>query len=237
MDAASPAWKETRGDAAASWVPADIPWVRPGGAPEPVPGPSPSPWAYEGLVGRLVEISGASASAVLTAAVGLVLDAQGRGEPAAWVSPRASTFYPPDVEASGVDLGALVVVRVPEAGAAARAADRLLRSGAFGLVVVDLAGGGSEGSAAPKSPSKSLETSGLTRLLGLARRHEAALVLLTRKGESAPSVGSLVSVRVEARRERVEAGRFRCALRALKDKRRGPGWTWEERRRGPVGLR
>ncbi|MCA9772547.1 MAG: recombinase A [Myxococcales bacterium] len=231
MDAASQVLREIAEGTGEARVPPGIPGIGPGGTAEP---DAPlSPWSYEGLVGRLVEISAAAGSAALTAAMGLVLDAQGRGEPVAWVGPRASTFYPPDAQAGGVDLRALIVVRVPDAGTVARAADRLLRSGAFGLVVMDLAGGASERA----SPSNSLETSALTRLLGLARRHEAALVLVTRKGEAAPSVGSLVSVRVEARRERIGPGHFRCAIRALKDKRRGPGWTWEECRRGPVGLR
>jgi hypothetical protein len=38
----------------------------------------------------------------------------------------------------GVDLAALVVVRVPKADAIARAGEKLLRSGGFGLVVLDL---------------------------------------------------------------------------------------------------
>ena len=38
----------------------------------------------------------------------------------------------------GIDLDALPVVRVPDARAAGRAADHLVRSGGFGLVVIDL---------------------------------------------------------------------------------------------------
>lgn len=95
-------------------------------------------WRLEEVAGRLIEISGQSATAALTCALGLVLDAQRHGEPVAWVSDVGSSFYPPDAADSGVDLEALVVVRVPATLAIPRAADQLARSGAFGLLVLDL---------------------------------------------------------------------------------------------------
>ena len=94
-------------------------------------------WGLAALRGRLVELSARGATATLTAAIGIVLEAQTASEPVAWVTTHGS-FYPPDVADSGVDLAALVVVRVPgsrdAAVIAARSAERLLRSGAFGLV-------------------------------------------------------------------------------------------------------
>ncbi|MHB8767074.1 MAG: recombinase A, partial [Deferrisomatales bacterium] len=177
----------------------------------------------------LVELSAAGASAALTLAFALVLDAQRRGEPAAWIAPGGSAFYPPDAAEGGVDLAALAVVRTADLRQALRAADHLARSGAFGLVVLDL------GEAAE------LPLPAQTRLAGLAARHDAVLLFLTRKGAHRPSLGSLVSLRAEAGRERDPsppgAGGFRCGLRALKDKRRGPGWAHEEPCRGPDGLR
>ena len=87
------------------------------------------------------------------------------------------------------------------------------------------------------------------RLLGLAREHESAVLFLTRKGGGDASLGSLVSLRAEARQEpaaRPEAvgegarcigvGAFTCTARALKDKRGGPGWSHVEVCRGPDGL-
>ena len=187
------------------------------------------------LAGRLVEMSGEGASAVLTLAVGLVLDAQAAHEPVAWIGSEESSFYPPDLADSGVDLNALIVVRVPSAklhatGPAraqvlAVAAERLLRSGAFGLVVIDLC--------------RDIELSQVlqTRLLGLAQRHHAALVCLTEKAEETPSLGSLVSLRVHAVRIWLGRERFACELRVRKDKRRGPVWSEREVYRGPLGLR
>src|SRR5512140_855201 len=99
-------------------------------------------WGLDALRGRLVELSALGATATLTTSIELVLEAQRAAEPVAGVMLGNGTFYPPDVADSGVDLAALVVVRVADTTTAARAAERLLRSGAFGLVVLDFGGGG-----------------------------------------------------------------------------------------------
>src|SRR3990172_2807212 len=87
--------------------------------------PSARPWGLEQIAGRLVEISGAGAAAALTLAFGLVLEAQRRGEPVAWIALEERGFYPPDAAEGGGDLGALGVVRVANAKAVGRAADQL----------------------------------------------------------------------------------------------------------------
>jgi len=175
------------------------------------------------LSGRLVELSAVGAVATLTAAVGLVLDAQEQGDPVAWIALPPSTFYPPDLADSGVDLDALVVVRAPDVVAAVRAAERLLRSGAFGLVVLDLGAG-------------DVPMAHQGRLVTLAQQHDAAVVCLTEKATDAASLGSLVSLRAEALRQRADGG-YACSVRAVKDKRRGPGWTHREVLRAPAGMR
>ena len=183
------------------------------------------PWGLEQIAGRLVEISGAGAAASLTLAFGLVLEAQRQGEPVAWIALEERGFYPPDAAEGGVDLGALVVVRVANAKAVGRAADQLVRSGAFGLIVLDLGAG-----ADVPIPLQ-------TRLVGLAQKHQTALLCLTEKGNELPSLGSLVSLRGQAQRQRLADDRFSCGLAVLKDKRRGPTWTHAEVCRGPAGLR
>src|SRR3990170_1477986 len=85
--------------------------------------PSGRPWGLEQIAGRLVEISGAGAAAALTLAFGLVLEAQQRGEPVAWIALEERGFCPLDAAKGGVDLGALVVVRVANTKAVGRAAD------------------------------------------------------------------------------------------------------------------
>jgi hypothetical protein len=74
------------------------------------------------------------------------------------------------------------------------------------------------------------------RLASLAVAHDAAVVLITEKPASAPSVGSMVSLRVEAHRLAEEDG-FRVRMIVVKDKRRGPGWSTDEVAHGPDGLR
>lgn len=185
-------------------------------------------WTLPTLSGRLVELSGDGATSSLSLAFSLVGDAQKRQEPVAWVVCHGSNFFPPDAAACGIDLENLPVVFAPSARHAARSAERLVRSGAFGLVVVDIA----EESARISQPL-------LTRLAGLAEKHECATLILTGKGSERASLGSLISLHAMARRrvlERQVPGRYACRLEVLKDKRQAPGWSREETRFGPPGL-
>jgi recombination protein RecA len=196
---------------------------------------SEGPWGLDALRGRLVELSARGAAATLTAAVELVVEAQQLAEPVAWVTLGNATFFPPDAAASGVDLAALAVVRVHDATAAARAAERLLRSGGFGLVVIDFGG-----SSAQQGVEVPIAHQG--RLVTLAQAHDAVVVCITEKPGEAPSLGSLVSLRAEAVRLHAPEDKtggergYHVTLRALKDKRRGPGWTRTTKLRGPPGL-
>ncbi len=181
-------------------------------------------WSREQLAGRLCELSSISGAALLTSAFRLVLDAQLEGEPAAWIAAGPGTFFAPDAAENGVDLDALVVIRVPDAQSAGRAADRLLRSGAFGLIVMDL------------NSNRTISVPLQTRLVQQARTHDAALLCLTSKGRGAPSLGSMVSLRGQTSCRRLEVDRFQYQIEILKDKRHGPGWSHTEVCRGPDGL-
>lgn len=196
-------------------------------AARPVPSGVPR-WELAELAGRLVELAGWRAGAAFSSALALVVDAQRSGETAAWVGPRARAFFPPDAEAAGVDLAALPVVRVAEARAIPFAADVLARSGAFGLLVLDV------GSAAPAMGV-------LARLAGLARAHAAAIVLLTEKPPERASLGSVVSFRADASFARApgpdqQSGAFAHELAVTRDRVRALSWRKVELRRGPPGL-
>jgi recombination protein RecA len=183
------------------------------------------PWSLASIAGRLVEISATPAGAPLTLAFRLVLDAQRAGEPVAWVGRKDAPFYPPDVADAGIDLVALPVVWAKNPASAAKGADLLVRSGAFGLVVVDL------------GIDAMLPQHAASRLAALAKQHGAAVVCLTDKDAVRPSLGPLVSLRAHATaRARGDGGRFRCEAKAIKDKRGKPGWTVMEVCRGPDGL-
>src|SRR5690606_34304323 len=184
-------------------------------------------WGVAELRGRVVELAGRGASAVTTAAVLLVRDAQRIGEPALWVVRPDETFYPPDVAACGVDLDALAVVTVERDVDAWRAAEEALRSGAFGLVVLD------------RAPSAAMPIAVQVRLGNLARHHDAVLVCIA-QGAAPRSSGSLAAVRGEAWWRRIAPGRFECGVRITKDKRAdaaGGRRGFREECRGAPGLR
>jgi len=171
-----------------------------------------------------VELSEPCGGAALSAAVSLLAQAQMQGEPVAWVATSSSVFYPPDVAAAGIDLTALAVIHPHTLREALRATDHLLRSGGFGVVVLDL------GNHPP------IRMAAQSRLAAQARAHRSVWVCLTRNRTNAPSVGSLVSLRAEVRVECTGFDRFTWTLHAIKDKRRGPGWTYQGTCRGPEGL-
>ena len=182
-------------------------------------------WNWEVLAGRLVELSSEDGSAQLTLAVELVADAQRHAQPVAWVTEKKSGFFPPDVAEHGVDLASLVVVRTAGGQTIPRAAEMLARSGAFGLVVLDL---GKDASVPPPL---------LSRLMKLAQQRHTMVLFLTIKSADAASLGSLMSLRGEARYTRTAENSFACELRILKDKRGPPTWTHREDCRGPMGVR
>lgn len=189
------------------------------------PGPAPASWTCDALGGCLAELSGTGASPSLTLAFSLVHEVQQRGEPVVWITRAESTFFPPDAAQGGIDLAALAVVRLADRRQCLRAAEQLVRSGAFGLLVIDL------------GRDLDLPLAAQTRLAGQALAHGTLVLCLTTKTEDEPSLGSLVSVRAHARRIRRGDGRFVCQVRAVKDKRRGPGWSDEVWCRGPDGVR
>src|SRR5439155_22837109 len=118
---------------------------------------------------------------------------------------------------------ALVIVRVPKPDDIDRAGEKLRGSGGFGLVVLDLSN---------VDISMPLQS----RLTGLAHHHHAGLVCITEKDQNTFSLGSLVSLRVQAERKSMPPNEFACTLRMLKDKRRGPTWTHEDLNCGVAGL-
>ena len=99
--------------------------------------------AIDELVGGLpvpgiVELSGPRGSGVTSLALSLAAASVAGGGLVAWVDAEAS-LYPPAVARCGVSLARLLVVRPVADGQHAElwAAEQLLRSGCFGLVVID----------------------------------------------------------------------------------------------------
>jgi len=205
-----------------------------------------SRWQLENLRGRLVEVTGGPRGSSLTWSFRLVLESQKLGEPVAWITGPRSTFFPPDVVENGIDLAALVVVRVPDGRAAWRGADLLVRSGGFGVVVLDLG-------ALPRQIDLPLAIQ--SRLAGLAKKHRSALLFLTQRSprntahasessetsSATSSMGPLISLHVESERALKIGDRYACELQVLKDKHGAripgqPSWQEQELCRVPDGL-
>lgn len=184
-------------------------------------------WSLAECSGRFVECSGHGADASLSAASHLVLEAQIQGEHVAWLTAQHTSFFPPDMEKLGVDLAALPVIRLAKHKQLIRAADLLVRTSAFALVVIDV----------PERLDISLHAQ--SRLFGLARKHHTAIVALTTKTHEQSSLGSMISLRVQAIRMHAPQGasRFGVKIKALKDKKQGPLWHTTKDCDGPPGLR
>lgn len=182
-------------------------------------------WCAPGLAGRMVELSGWQNSAALTLSLEMALQMQRQHDPVAWLTAQPSLFFPPDVAASGLDLSALAVIVLPSSRAVLQAAERLLRSGGFGLVIVDL------------GATLELTLAAQSRLASLAKKHDCVLLCLTHKTVEQPSLGSLISLRAHSSYRKSGDDCFVCELEALKDKRRAPGWKYTALYSGPEGLR
>jgi len=178
--------------------------------------------------GRFVELSGVGGAPVLSLALALVAEAQLDNENVVWIGARDGTFFAPDADRLGIDLTALPIIachtQPDPVLAAGRAASHLMRSGAFGLVVLDL-----PGDAELPLPLQS-------RLTGLAQKYGIALLALTEKPADQPSLGSLVSLHGQVRCGPITRGVADVTVDVIKDKRHGPGWSHLERFRAPAGL-
>lgn len=183
--------------------------------------------------GLSVELSG-TGPGKLSVASRLVARAMQAGEPVVWITPReAASFYPPDLIALGIDLDALSVVRMPESAGShglVRAAEVVLRAGAFGLVVLDLS----------HAPLPKGELSWQSRLSGLVRLHATRLLLITSSARESPSIGPLVSLRIEPGYDQTKSsGSNRATLlqRTLKSKLGSLSDPSPDVRRLPAGVR
>lgn len=179
-------------------------------------------WRFDNLIGILAELSEDKPSGALSFAAELMVEAQAQNEPIAWVAGTESIFFPPDLQERGVDLSAVAVVRVNGETDSLTAAEWLVRSGAMGLVIVDL---GERGN---------VDDSSLGRLLKLAERDLCAVLFLTRKRSYEPSLGSRISLRGCISRS--GSGPFVIDIHTVKDKRSNSGSRQSRQYHGPSGM-
>jgi recombination protein RecA len=179
-------------------------------------------WRFDSLAGILTEISEETPAGAVSFAAEIIMEAQGRGEPAAWVCGTESIFFPPDFAKRGVDLSSLAVVRAGADVESLTAAEWLVRSGAMGLVVVDAEGHGN------------VPDAFLGRILKVAEKNLCAVVFLTRKRRLDPSLGSRISLRGCVSRS--GSGPFRVDIHTLKDKRSNSASRQSRQYHGPSGM-
>jgi len=154
--------------------------------------------------------------------MGIVAEAQSRREQAVWIAGSASIFFPPDAALAGIDLACLPVVWAPGLRKSLLSAEILLRSGSFGLIVVDI------------GEDCRVQDSALGRLVKLAEIHAAALIFLTMKSNGEQSIGSMISLRAVVG----QSGRcyFESEIEVTKDKRDKPAGMRRTKYYGPPGM-
>lgn len=178
--------------------------------------------------GAIAELSGAAGSGKTALAIAVTARAMGERGLAAWIDGRAE-LYAPAVQAGGVELDRLLIVRpgsiaiapsgVPptrglhaSAQQALWAAEAILGSGAFAAVVIDVPiAAGSRGTTANWGVGASVEAM-LRRLVAAAEKGGATCLWLSEPGACAPPV----RLRVEVSRG-VEGVRARPVTRGTSD--------------------
>ncbi|HTE55948.1 MAG TPA: hypothetical protein VK698_34080 [Kofleriaceae bacterium] len=172
--------------------------------------------------GQVVEVSGSSSSGKATLAFGVCLRALEDGHAAAWID-LGGGFWPVAAAEAGLPLERLLVVRLQGGAVAAlRAAHILLSSpGAVAALVVDLPAGAA------------VRERELVALQRLAERSSTALLFLTSRPRTAPSLGAAVALRLHA--ERRPGGRLRVEV--LRNKQGASQRAVEEIADGPDRLR
>jgi hypothetical protein len=142
--------------------------------------------------------------------------------PVAWISATTDIVYPPDLAQNGINLDELVFVFTEDALQASRAAEHLLRSGGFALIILDL----EEQAQIPEAVQG--------RLLRLARATNAGVLCITREDDALR--GSMISLRARVSRSRISTDRYRVRLSVTRDKQGGPGARTGEVCYAPAGM-
>lgn len=179
-------------------------------------------WRFDSLAGILAEVSEEAAAGAVSFVAEIIAEAQSQNEPVAWVAGTDSVFFPPDLDARGIDVSAVATVRVSGEADCLLATEWLVRSGAIGLVIVDC------------GEPWGVNDASLGRILKLAERSQSAVVFLTRKRRDDPSLGSRISLRGCVTRS--GGAPFAVDIHTLKDKRSSSSPRLSRRYHGPSGM-
>ena len=169
-----------------------------------------------GIIATLEGAPGSGRSAVAARLLATATAGGGLGALVELPDGPEGTLYPPALAAAGVDLRRLLIVAVRDVTGVARAADVLVRAGAFGVVVI---------------PTVSLRATAWTRLGSLTHRANALLVALGLAASDELRYFASLRVRMQPARVRWagESGLFSALAgidvdaTVLKHKRAAPG--------------
>jgi recombination protein RecA len=172
-----------------------------------------------GLPRGVVELAAPRALGGSTSiALAAVRAGQGRGDRSfcAWIDPEA-TLYAPGVVAAGIDLARLLVIAPPRAQLG-RIAVKVVASGAFEVVAIDMdpvAGAAPRASKALAKKGKAWAPELLVRKLALAAEPSGTTVLLLTDSSRPRAAAWPVALRLELSRPRVQS----LTVRVAKDRR------------------
>jgi len=185
-------------------------------------------WRFSELAGRVMEASGWNQSACLTLAAGLIRESQEEGRLCAWIMPGndrdESLFFPPDFADSGIICSMLPILRCRSNADGFGLAEKLLRSGGFGLVVIDLTSG------------RSLKGRVVGRVHVLARKFSSLVLCLTRSPTGSPSLDPMVFLHVHVDASINSEGRIGVMPHIEKDKTHIVRHSMELLYDAPLGL-
>lgn len=180
-----------------------------------------------GLTGKVVEFSGWNQSACLSLTIPLIIESQKGVKECAWILPASkrgeSLFFPPDFNSAGIDCSRIPIIRSANVVDSFSIAEKLIRSGGFALVVLDLTEG------------KRVRASTVGRISSVAQRYQSLLLCLTRNPPGQPSLDPMIFIHVHVEAQ-LNGGRYQVKATVQKDKTQSPGlqmkWIYET----PIGL-
>ena len=189
---------------------------------------APSSFDLAGLAGMVTEFSGWNQSACISLATPLIRECQAADKLCAWIVPEgtegASLFFPPDFRDAGIDCAELPIIWSEDAMDSFGIAEKLLRSGGFGMLVLDL------------SRNSRLRGQSLGRIHAVAQRSGSLVLCFTRKPRGRASLDPLVFFHLHVAVEKKGADTWEVFAHVLKDKRAVTGrslrWVYE----APLGL-
>lgn len=180
-----------------------------------------------GLTGKIVEFSGWNQSACLSLTIPLIQESQKSIKECAWILPSAkrgeSLFFPPDFQSAGIDCSRIPIIRSTSVVDSFGIAEKLIRSGGFSLVVLDLTEG------------KRVRGSTVGRISSMAQKYQSLVLCLTRNPPGHPSLDPMVFIHVHVD-ACLKNGIYQVRASVQKDKTQAPGlqrtWKYET----PIGL-